>query len=181
MKRAILAFLSVAAAAVFACSTLSTGADYDPSTDFSRYKTWDLKEDRRSIDNPLLARRIETAVTAELAKKGMTRNTSNPDFWVAVHGRLSKQTQINTYDSGWGYGYGWRYGGGGGMSTTTVTEVPVGTLIVDIVDAGKKELVWRGTASDTLNPEASPEKKEQNLQEAMAKLLANFPPAKKGA
>jgi hypothetical protein len=96
-----------------------------------------------------------------------------------VHGRLSKQTQINSYDSGWGYGYGWRYGGG--MSTTTVTEVPVGTLIVDIVDAGKKELVWRGTASDTLNPEASPEKKEQNLQEAMAKLLANFPPAKKGA
>ncbi|HKA37005.1 MAG TPA: DUF4136 domain-containing protein [Thermoanaerobaculia bacterium] len=176
MKRAILAFLSVAAAAI-ACSTLTTSADYDPSTDFSRYKTWDLKQDK-SIDNALLARRIETAVTAELAKKGMTRNTSNPDFWVAVHGRMSKQTQINTYDTGWGYGYGWRYGGG--MSTSTVTEVPVGTLIVDIVDAGKKDLVWRGTASDTLNPEASPEKKEANLQEAMAKLLANFPPPKKG-
>lgn len=174
MKRAILAFLSVAAAAVFACSTLSTGADYDPSTDFSRYKTWDLKEDG-SINNPLLARRIETAVSGELAKKGMTRNTSNPDLWVAVHGRLSKQTQIHTYDTGWGYGWRW----GGGMTTSTVSEVPVGTLIVDMVDASRKELVWRGTASDTLDPEASPEKKEKNLQEAMAQLLAKFPPAKK--
>jgi uncharacterized protein DUF4136 len=174
MKRALLVILAAAAAA---CSTLKTGADYDPSTDFSKYKTWDLKVDN-SINNPLIAKRIESAVTAELSKKGMTRNPSNPDVWVAVHARLSKQTQVNTYDSGWGYGYGWRYGGG--MSTTTVTEVPVGTLIVDIVDAGKKELVWRGTASDTLNPEASPEKKEQNLQEAMAKLLAAYPPAKKG-
>ena len=174
MKRTILAILSVAAAAVLACSTLTTGADYDPSTDFSKYKTWDLKND---IKNELLARRIETAVGNELSKKGMTRDTNNPDLWVAVHGSLSKQTQIHTYDTGWGYGYGWRYGGG--MSTSTVTEVPVGTLIVDLVDAGKKELVWRGTASDTLNPEASPEKKEQNLQEAMAKLFANYPPAKK--
>ena len=175
MKRTILVILSAAAAAVLACSTLTTSADYDPSTDFSKYKTWDLKTD---IKNDLLARRIETAVNNELSKKGMTRDTRNPDVWVAVHGSLSKQTQIHTYDTGWGYGYGWRYGGG--MSTSTVTEVPVGTLIVDLVDAGKKDLVWRGTASDTLNPEASPEKKEQNLQEAMAKLFANYPPAKKG-
>jgi hypothetical protein len=174
MKRATLLILSVAALAV-ACSTLSTNADYDPSTDFSRYKTWDLKNDG-SINNPLLAKRIETVLSGELAKKGMTRSESNPDLWVAVHGRMSKQTQINTYDSGWGYGWRW----GGGMTTSTVTEVPVGTLIVDFVDANRKELVWRGTASDTLNPEASPEKKEQNLQEAMAKLLANYPPAKKG-
>ena len=173
MKRTILVILSAAAAAL-ACSTLSTNADYDPATDFSKYKTWDLKND---IKNELLARRIETAVNNELSKKGMTRDTRNPDVWVAVHGSLSKQTQIHTYDTGWGYGYGWRYGGG--MSTSTVTEVPVGTLIVDLVDAGKKELVWRGTASDTLNPEASPEKKEQNLQEALAKLFANYPPAKK--
>src|SRR5512143_2366607 len=175
MKRMLLAILSVAALAV-ACSTLQTGADYDPSTDFSRYKTWDLKDDG-SINNPILIRRIESAVGTELAKKGMTRDQRNPDLWVAVHGRLSKQTQIHTYDSGWGYGWRW----GGGMTTSTVTEVPVGTLIVDLVDANRKELVWRGTASDTLDPNASPEKKEKNLQEAMAKLLAGYPPAKKGA
>jgi len=171
MKRTILFILSAAA---LACSTLSTNADYDPSTDFSKYKTWDLKDDG-SINNPILLKRIESALTTELGKKGMTRSQSNPDVWVAVHGRLSKQTQIHTYDTGWGYGWRW----GGGMATSTVTEVPVGTLIIDMVDANRKELVWRGTASDTLNPEASPEKKEQNLQEAMAKLLASYPPAKK--
>jgi hypothetical protein len=180
MKRVILVILALAAAA--GCSTLKTSADYAPSTDFSRYKTWNYRDDP-SLKNEILAKRIESAVDSELTKKGMTRDTQNPDLWVVAHARLSKQTQIHTYDTGWGYGYGsYRWGGyGGGMSTSTVSEVPVGTLIVDLVDASKKELVWRGTASDTLNPENSPEKKEANLQAAIAKMFEAFPPAKKAS
>jgi hypothetical protein len=180
MKRVILVILALAAAA--GCSTLKTSADYAPTTDFSRYKTWNYRDDP-SLKNEILAKRIESAIDSELARKGMTRDTQNPDLWVVAHARLSKQTQIHTYDTGWGYGYGsYRWGGyGGGMSTSTVSEVPVGTLIVDFVDANRKELVWRGTASDTLNPEKSPEQKEQALREAIAKLLEGYPPAKKGA
>jgi hypothetical protein len=179
MKRAILGLLVVAAAA--ACSTLTTSADYDPATDFSKYKTWDYKADKMIAGNDILNKRIESSLEAEFSKKGMTRSADNPDLWVAAHGRLSKETRINTYDTGWGYGYGWRgYGYGGGMSTSTVSEIPVGTLVIDLVDAGRKELVWRGTASDTLDPTNSPEKKEQNLREAIAKLMAGYPPAKKG-
>ena len=62
MKRAILVILSLAAAV--ACSTLSTSADYDPGTDFSKYKTWDWKDDG-SIKNELLAKRIEAALDSE--------------------------------------------------------------------------------------------------------------------
>jgi hypothetical protein len=178
MKRAILVILSLAAAV--ACSTLSTNADYDPGTDFSKYKTWDYKDDG-SIQNELLAKRVVAAIDTELSKKGMTRTSQNPDLWVAAHGRLSKQTQINSYDTGWGYGYGYWHGGGGGMTTSTVTEIPVGTLIVDLVDSSKKELVWRGTASDTLNPENTPEQKTANLNAAVAKMFEKYPPAKKAS
>ena len=42
-----------------------------------------------------------------------------------------------------------------------------------------KTLVWRGTATKTLDTKAKPEKQEKNLQKAMAKLLKNYPPTPK--
>ena len=50
---------------------------------------------------------------------------------------------------------------------------------VDMYDAAKHDLVWRGVASKTLNPKARPEKRRKNLDKAVAK-LKNYPlPAKK--
>jgi hypothetical protein len=62
------------------------------------------------------------------------------------------------------------------MSTTTVEQIPVGTLIVDLVDAKRKELVWRGTATDTLKPEATAAEREAALSAAITKMLEVFPP-----
>ena len=169
--------LVVLLATAVACSTLTTTMDYDKSANFSSFKTYTIKDDG-SVSNPLLAKRLDAALTAELGRKGLTRNDSNPDLVVMAHTRLSKETQINTYNSGWGYGWGW-YGGGGGMTTSTVQEIPVGTLIVDLVDVKRKELAWRGTASDTLNPSASPEDKEKNLNAAVAKMFEAYPPGAK--
>jgi hypothetical protein len=174
MKRVLVTAMSVLAA--IACSTLQVSYDYDRTADFSKFKTWSLKDDG-SISNPLILRRFENAVNDEMTRRGITRNNDNPDIWVAAHTRMSTQTQIQTFDSGWGYGWGWRGGyGGGGMSTSTVQQIPVGTLIVDIVDAQRKELVWRGTATDTLSPTSSPEEKDKKLSEAISKMFANFPP-----
>jgi hypothetical protein len=57
-----------------------------------------------------------------------------------------------------------------------VRDVPVGTLVVDLVDRARRELVWRGVAQGTVDPRATPEKAEQRANEAMAKLFAGFPP-----
>ena len=65
------------------------------------------------------------------------------------------------------------------MSTSTVSEIPVGTLVVDLVDGKKKDMVWRGIATDTLNPDASPEDREKKLRDVAAQLFAGYPPAKK--
>jgi len=171
-----LALAAVAALGLPACSTLKTSTDYKPGTSFSQYKTFGWK-DVDEIKNAILDERIKSAVSAQLTAKGWTRNDTSPDIWVVPHARLSKQTQINTYNTGWGYGYGWRgYGGGMGTTTSTVSEIPVGTLIIDLVDVKQKELVWRGTASDTISETASPETREKNLNEAMAKLFEGFPP-----
>jgi Domain of unknown function (DUF4136) len=47
---------------------------------------------------------------------------------------------------------------------------------VDMYSSKAKALVWRGTATKTLDPKAKPEKQEKNLAKAMEKLFKNFPP-----
>ncbi len=167
--------VAVLALGLAACSSLKTSTDYKPGTNFSKYKTFAFK-DVDNVKNAILVDRIENAVSAQLTAKGLRRDDANADLWVVAHPRLSQQTQINTYNTGWGYGWGWR--GGAGMQTSTVEQIPVGTLIIDLVDSKDKELVWRGTASDTLKEKATPEEREQNLNAAMAKLFEGFPPAK---
>jgi hypothetical protein len=46
-------------------------------------------------------------------------------------------------------------------------------------DSAKKDLVWRGTATKTIDPKAKAEKQQKNITKAVTKLLKNYPPKKK--
>ena len=74
-----------------------------------------------------------------------------------------------------GFGYrGWGGMGGGMATTATQTNIPIGTLIVDLVDPKTNEMVWRGTAQDQVSGNGADRGKDQ---QAMQKLFTNFPPA----
>jgi hypothetical protein len=169
MKAKLLA-LFLMAAFVSCASSVTTSVDYDRSIDFSRYRTYGWLRSR--IGNDILERRLTAAIDRGLAARGLTRSDT-PDLYVAMHGRLSKEVQYRAFDTGWGYG--WRRWGAG-PTTVRRQEVPVGTLVVDLVDAGDKELIWRGTARSAIDTTASAEKREEAVQEAVEKLLAAYPP-----
>jgi|SRR5580693_6038083 hypothetical protein len=178
------------------CTTLRTTVDYDREVDFSKYRTFHIKNVHAQpgpgvrppggpggpgggppvAPNDLADRRIKRALEAVLTAKGLRRDDENPDLWVVPHVRLSHETVVYSWDAGWGYGWRWRYGLGWGAAS--VAEIPIGTLIVDLVDAHAKELVWRGTATDTIDPHASPQEKEQALTEAVEKMFRDFPPGR---
>jgi hypothetical protein len=63
-------------------------------------------------------------------------------------------------------------------STTygSTSTVYTGQLDVSMYDSHDKQLVWRGSASKTLDPKAKPDKKEKNINKAVAKLMKNYPP-----
>jgi Domain of unknown function (DUF4136) len=67
---------------------------------------------------------------------------------------------------------------GGGMASATSSTLQVGTSAFDVYDQAGKQLIWKGTATKTLPPK-DPDKKQKNLDKAVAKLLKNFPPPKK--
>lgn len=64
-----------------------------------------------------------------------------------------------------------------GSTTTGQTDtIYVGQLAVDMYDSANKDLVWRGTASKTIDEKAKPEKQDKNLAKAVKKLFKNYPP-----
>ncbi len=121
--------------------------------------------------------RIESAIAQQLEAKGLRRAGGRADLLVAAHLRLDKETEIDTTHFGYGWGR-WGYWGyrGPGATVTTVRQVPVGTLIVDLVDARDRKLVWQGVASDTLSPRSSAAEKDEAVRKAVAAIFASYPP-----
>jgi opacity protein-like surface antigen len=185
MKKLYLLTLLLLAVGVSAAKAQDVRYNFAQGEDFTKYKTYDWVSIKNAgqVDE-LTAKQITSALDAELVKKGLTKSDSDTaDRYIGYQTAIGTQKQLNFYNSGWGYGPGWRGGryGGMGMSTTTATTstIDTGQLALDMYDAAKKELVWRGVASKTLDPKAKPDKRQKNITKGVEKLLKNYPPKTK--
>ena len=178
--------------ALSACTTIEVGSDFDPSVDFSGFRTyaWIPGPQKRTgdprIDNPLLDKRIRRAVVAQLTAKGYTQKTSGtPDLWVAYHAAVERKMDVRTmntyygYGRGWGWDYGYRQGPAYSWPETHVYHYDEGSLILDIVDPATRQLIWRGSAQAEVNRSTTAEKRDQRLNEAVRRILEQFPPQPK--
>src|SRR5579871_2365599 len=146
--------------------------DYDHSANFGQYKTysWEKVQTR----DPLMVDRIKDAVNRVLSAKGWTQVDSGGDVSIVAMEITRNQQTLNTFYDGFGGGWRWRGFGGFGDATTTTETYQVGTLVVDLFDAGTKNLVWRGASSDTLSNNA--DKNTKNLDKGVQKMFSHFPP-----
>ena len=74
------------------------------------------------------------------------------------------------------YGIGPSYGYGGGYAR----EYVEGTLVIDVVDAQTDEVIWRGWSNKDLGRNPKPDKIGAYVTEAVVKILADFPPNRRG-
>ena len=157
--------VSIATFFVFVAASFAeqVKTDYDHSANFGQYKTYSWEKVR-----------IKDAVNAALAAKGWTQVDSGGDVSVVAMEITKNQQTLNTFYDG--FGGGWRWGGFGDATTTTETY-KVGTLVVDLFDAQAKNLIWRGSSSDTLSN--NPDKNTKNLDKEVKKMFAHFPPEAK--
>jgi hypothetical protein len=188
MKKMV--FLSMALVLLLAKNAQGQDVRYnfDKSADFSKFKTykWVTIKDAQQA-NPITDKQIKSAVDSQLATKGLTKvDGDDADLYIAYQTAVGTEKQFSSYSStmggpGWGagpgYGRGW-YGGGMGstMTTGSTSTIYVGQLDLDMYESAKKDLVWRGTASKTIDANAKPDKQEKNLNKAIAKLLKKYPP-----
>jgi hypothetical protein len=170
---ALLAFVAAAAA--------GSGTDYDPKTDFSAYRTFAWKEGTPAPSS-LTEDRLHAAVQRELEEKGLKEDADAPDLYVVTHVSVRVEQRVDVdhfgYDLYPGYRYRGRYYRTYHPRTTDVRvyEVPIGTLVVDLVDAKTNKLVWQGVISDTVRAGSSPEKRTKRVNKKVEKLFRKYPP-----
>ena len=184
MSRSLLFYITLF---LVTASALSQDVRYnfDNKADFSKFKTytWVVLKDAKPVDG-LTDKQIKAAVDAALSQKGLTKvDGDTADLYIGYQAAIDTQQELTVYSTGWGYGPGW-YGGGwygptGGITTGQTSTIYTGQIDLDMYDAAKRELVWRGVASKTLDPKAKPEKRQKNLNKAVAKLMKNYPPSVK--
>ena len=174
----VVPFIALMFALVFSAGCdLSTTMDYDQDVDFSTIKTYQWAGEKPEQVTDMAHKRLMSAIDEQLQAKGLSLVNSDPDVFVVYYGDDEKQVVANTTHYGYGYGPGWYGGMGMGGSTTTVSTFRVGTLVVDMYGAAKKELIWRGTVSGTINDD--PQKNVKIVQKAVKKLFKKYPPEKK--
>jgi hypothetical protein len=164
---ALAAILTLASAAALA---QSVSTNYMPGTDFSKYRTyrWVAVEGAATVDQ-ILDQQIKQAVDKQLAAKSFTRKDADPvDLYVGYQVAVDEEKELNAFGAP-----GWRFGG---MASVTTSTVDVGTLALDFYNPAAKQLLWRGSASETVHKSSSPEKNQEQLDKAMGKLLKKFPP-----
>jgi hypothetical protein len=141
--------------------------NYDRDTSFADYKSYRWTERERAARDPLVDHDIRRAIDAQLAQKGLQKTESGGDLYIHYQTSVDHERQFDA----WTMGPRWS-----GMAHATSSRVDVGTLVLSIYDPARKQLVWRGIVTKTLNPGKDPDKNYRNLEKAIAKLLKNYPP-----
>ena len=156
------------------CSSVKVATDYDQSVSFDQYQSFAFFKpgiDKAEISD-LDKKRILRAIEDELQEQGLTKS-DNPDLLVSIFTKTNKN--INIYNNNYAYGYGWGwhpwYWGAGPNTISSTTE---GTLYIDLIDAGQKELVWQGMGTAALAKDV--DKKQKRINEIVEEILEKYPP-----
>jgi hypothetical protein len=183
MKKTFL-YAAIALLMLAACGpTLKVTSDVNKQASFAGYKTFALYNPagQKSPISELNRDRINNGVIAAMAAKGYTQSdTTSADLLVNPI-TVAKQGQSVTANTDY-YGYGGFYrpyywGGGMGMASSNTTfsvdKYIDGSLIIDVVDRAKRNLLWQGVGNSQIDgPIKDPDTK---IPAAVTKIMASFP------
>jgi hypothetical protein len=156
---------------------MRAGADFAPGVDFGSFNTfsWDEPDTRpvgdpRLENNPFFEQRLHEAIERELSARGIRVVDSGAGL--AVHHHATVRDRVEVYEADREAGYtASAYGEG-----TQVVHYDEGTLMVDIVDAGNNEVIWRGWAQFDISAALeNPTIMSERIDEALAKMFEAFP------
>ncbi len=191
MKKIILPLVLIF---LYSCNPWKFIAEYDHEVDFNTYKTfgllnWDPHNDEVMI--PQTKKYILTSIKDELEARGYIYQETDADLQVSVFAIVQEETNYAAYTnhfagySGYGaVGVGVGVGSGGagvgvvgyGLHTYPYTiyknDYNAGTLVIDLLDHSKKQIIWQGVASGRLSNEAA---SEGSVKKDIGRLFSKMP------
>ena len=149
---------------VAAAPAQNVQTDFDRNFPLASLKTYGFEQQQRGPRDPLAAseindRRIHSALDSQLRANGLTES-SHPDFRIRYF--VNTSNGLNIRDNRFGI-----FNRGGNVNVNQTTE---GTLIVSFIDSKTQQEVWRGYASDTINPKDF----EKDVTRSVTKLIQKF-------
>jgi hypothetical protein len=171
---AALAVLSIAgpAAAQDAPGQKPVEVDFKKTADFSLYHTYAWVPFQEPASSPANHIRITRAVERELEAKGLMKGDAAAATDLFVHYQGSRDKKVrgtpSQRESTWQ------------PSNPTFqvdfSRVEVGTLVVELWDAGTKDIVWRAKAAEVIRRE---DQAEDLINQIVKRILAPYPPKPK--
>ncbi|MGH2395826.1 MAG: DUF4136 domain-containing protein [bacterium] len=181
-RRLVLGFSLLGFLAGAGCASgPSVRTSYDQGVDFTRFRTFGffqpLGTDRAGYRS-LVSQQLMSATQRELQARGLQRADSDPDLLVNFNANLDQRLRITqTPARPIGGFYGHRrgfYSTWPMYQETQIRQYTQGTLVVDVVDAARRQLVWEGVAVRRVT-----ERTEQNLgpvlDQVVAEMFEQFP------
>ncbi|WP_035486321.1 DUF4136 domain-containing protein [Geminicoccus roseus] len=164
-------------------------SDYDRGADFAVYRSFGFAE-RLGTDPAgyatLTTQRLKRAITQEMESRGYVLAGQEPDLLVEFRSRLEDKVRVISAPPLWGpypdaygsYAYGPYWGGmyrpwAGYGGFTDVQAYTEGTLVIDLIDRARREVVWEGVAIDRTQPDADP-LPEAAIDATVQKIFADF-------
>lgn len=166
--------------ALAGCATGPTvRTNVDPSVDFTRFRTFDfmqpLSTDREGYQS-FISRDLMAAAEREMTALGFQRSSENPDLLVNFAANFDERlrvTQTPHTRTAWGTHRRGFYSTWPGYSTQ-VRQYTQGSFGVDIVDAGRRQLVWEGVAISRIT-RSDAENIGPLLDTSVREIFAQFP------
>jgi hypothetical protein len=165
-------FVAMALVAVGASAQKVT-VEFDESVDFSKFKTFAIRNGQLNSKNPalnseLIKKKIDADIVRYLSARGLEQTEGKSDLNVRYTFGSSRKIEREAYPAGW---RGWG---------TRVVRVPYaeGTLVIDLRDPTTRSLVWRGISREE---KSDATKIESKLDDMVKKAIEKYPPKIKGS
>ena len=158
---------------ITSCGTI-VNYDYEKSTEFSNYKSYNYFDDMKTGLSELDTKRLIRAMDKKLKTMGLLKS-DYPDFYIDIQSQdIQSRNQSNV-----GIGIG---GGGGHVGGGVAIGIPVGMnkqtreIVIEFVDDSKTGMFWQAVSESSYNPNATPEKRQAQFEALVEKIFASYPP-----
>ena len=159
---------------VVGCAPVQVYYDFEKSTDFKKYKTYNYYTEMESGLSYFDQQRMLDAIDSNMLKKGLALS-SNPDFFVNIRSEEGANQQLGSVGVGVA-GTGGNVGGGVSVGIPMGSAQGSRRIVFEFIDENAKKLIWEAVTITSLRIEGTPNEREASIKTICDKVLEGFPP-----
>jgi len=149
--------------------------DYEESTNFNKYRSYNYFGDMETGLSAFDQKRIMRSIDAKLKALGLERK-DKADFYIDITTREVQPRNNSTIGVGVG-GTGTNMGGGVSVGVPVASNLLSREITFDFVDLSEGEkLIWRAICEALYKPNDTPEKRDAHFEKVVEKILSKYPP-----